>query len=153
MVNPSPNPSNPSPPTTISKKKKKRTPKKKVVKPLPKVIRDKIPMCCALRAFSKLKCGNAKRLKDQYNDMSTFYHGKKPNQPSQIALLCNASYSYRALFDTTMSVATKKSDDMDSISTSILKKSLTRDNHRDYHSGTDISSLDLEKKKNELHLN
>ena len=108
MVSPLPPPSQPSAPTQITrKKKKKRAAKKKVVKPLPKLIRDEIRMCCALRAFSTLKCGNAKRLKDQYNDMASFYHGKKPNNPSQISLLCNASYSYQALFDSTVSVECK----------------------------------------------
>ena len=150
MVSPPPSPSNPSTPIPTTKKKKKRAAKKKVVKPLPKLIRDEIRMCCALRAFSTLKCGNAKRLKDQYVDMASFYHGKKPNNPSQISLLCNASYSYRALFDTTISVATKKTDDSTSISVSTLKKSLTRDNYRDYYSGTDINVFDLEKKIGQL---
>ena len=103
-------------------------------------------MCCALNGFSTLKCGNTKQMKDQHVDMSSFYHGVKPNYPSQISLLCNASYSYRALFDSTFSVATQKSDDSTSTSISTLKKSLTRDKYRDYYSGTDINVDDMEKK-------
>ena len=85
-------------------------------------------------------------LKDQYKTIVTFYHGRKPTHPSQIKLLCSASYTYRRLFDTTSSVATKKNDNPSSVSSITLKTELSRDKNRIYHSETDINSLDLEKK-------
>ena len=66
----------------------KRT-KKKVVKPLPKKIRDELILCCALKGYNTLAVGKSKRLKDQYKTMATFYHGRQPNHPSQIKLLCS----------------------------------------------------------------
>ena len=86
MVTLSSPPSKPSTPYTSSKKKKKRAIKKKVVQPLPKLIRDEIRLCCALRAFSTLKCGNTKRLKDQYDDMANFITVKSQANPAK--LLC-----------------------------------------------------------------
>ena len=85
-----------------------KRPKKKVAKALPKKIRDELILCCALRGYNTLALGNGKRIKDQYKEMATFYHGRSPNHPSQIKLLCSASYTYRRLFDTTSSIATKK---------------------------------------------
>eukprot|EP00548_Thalassiothrix_antarctica_P015743 CAMPEP_0194166986 /NCGR_PEP_ID=MMETSP0154-20130528/2433_1 /TAXON_ID=1049557 /ORGANISM="Thalassiothrix antarctica, Strain L6-D1" /LENGTH=427 /DNA_ID=CAMNT_0038877803 /DNA_START=367 /DNA_END=1647 /DNA_ORIENTATION=- len=78
--------------------------------------------------------------------MATFYHGREPNHPSQIKLLCSASYTYRRLFDTTSSIATKKTDTTSSVSSITLKTELSRDKNRIYHTEIDINSLDLEKK-------
>lgn len=74
--------------------------------------------------------------------MAVFYQGKKPNNPSQISMLCNASYTYQVLFDTSVSMDTKKTDNVNTLLVSTLKKSLTKD----YYSGTDINVLDLEEK-------
>lgn len=57
-------------------------------------------------------------------------------------MLCNASYTYQVLFDTSVSMDTKKTDNVNTLLVSTLKKSLTKD----YYSGTDINVLDLEEK-------
>ena len=102
----------------------KRT-KKKVVKPLPKKIRNELTLCCALKGYNTLAICKSQRLKDQYKTMATFYHGRQPNHPSQIKLLCAASYTYRRLFNTTTSIALKKIDTTSSISPITLKTELT----------------------------
>ena len=84
--------------------------KQKKVPPLPKCIRDELRMCCALKAYSHIKCGGGKNQKTQWFEMERFYHGSPPNHPSQISLLALASYSYRHLYDTYTKVSTNKSD-------------------------------------------
>ena len=86
--------------------------KKKAPRPLPKAIRDELRMTCVLKGYSAIKCGGGKTLSRQYSDIAKIFHGKQPNHPSQISLLCNASYSYRALFDTLYHLSTKKDDDV-----------------------------------------
>ena len=130
----------------MAKTKQTKKVKKKVVKPLPKKIRDELILSCALKGYSSLAIGKSIRLKDQYKIMSKFYHGRHPDNPSQIKLLCDASYTYRRLFETTTTMATRKSDNPSSISSQTLKRKITRDNNRTYKNGIDINSLDLEKK-------
>ena len=61
-------------------------------------------MTCALKEYNSLKGGKARRLPDQYNFLSKFYHGKAPTRPSQIKLLAEASLNYRAIYTATMKV-------------------------------------------------
>ena len=49
--------------------------KKKVVKPLPKKIRNELMLCCAMKAYDTLAVGKPKRVNDQRKAMSTFFHG------------------------------------------------------------------------------
>ena len=125
--------------------KSKRT-KKKIAKPLPKKIRDELILSCVLKCYSTLSIGKSKRLKDQYKTMITFYHERPPNHPSQIKLLCDASYIYRRLFSTSTSIATQKTDTTSSVSFITLKTEFTQDKNRIYNSAIDLNSLDAEKK-------
>merc|ERR1719246_340874 len=88
---------------------------------VPKGIRDELRMACALKAFSKIKCGEGKRISQQQAEMEMFYHGRPPNHPSQIKLLAEASYSYRDLYDVDTTIALKKSDNQNSTTHYTLK--------------------------------
>ena len=103
-------------------------------------------MTCALKGFSKMKCGKSKKLKSQYEEMSKFYHGDEPNRPSQIKLLANAHINYRDLYDEVIVKCKNKQDTMADIITYRLKKVITQDLSRDYYSNRDIRVEDLEKK-------
>ena len=96
--------------------------KQNKVPPLTKCIRDELIMCCALKAYSRIKCGGGKNQKTQWFEMERFYHGSPPNHPGLISLLSLASYSYRHLYDTYTKVSTNKSDKK----TSIVKHKLKR---------------------------
>ena len=85
---------------------------KKVARPLPKIIHDKLRMACILKSYSAINCGGENTLSKQHSDLSKFYNGEKPNHPSQIALLCNASYTYMDMYDTIYHVATKKNNNV-----------------------------------------
>ena len=124
----------------------KRKVKTKKPNPLPKNIRDEIRMSCVLKGFSKMKCGQAKRLVDQYDEMQQFYHGYEPSHPSQIKLLSEAHINYRDMYDEITVPSIQKSDNINSTHKYRLKKILTQDLSRDYYSGHDIRSDDLEKK-------
>ena len=66
--------------------------KQKKVPPLPKCIRDELRMCCALKAYSHIKCGGGKNQKTQWFEMEQCYHESPPNYPSQVSLLALASF-------------------------------------------------------------
>lgn len=72
----------------------RKCPKKQVVISLPKKICNDIILPCALKFDSTLSRGKSKRLKDQYKTIPKFYHRRPSNDPSQIKLLCDASYTY-----------------------------------------------------------
>ena len=113
---------------------------------LPKLIRDELRMSCVLKGFSKMKCGQAKRLSDQYVEMQGFYHGIEPSHPSQIKLLSDNHINYRDMYDEITVTSTHKSDNINSTHKYRLKKLLTQDLSRNYYSGHDIRSDDLDYK-------
>ena len=130
----------------MSSSSPKKKGKRKKATPLPKYIRDELRMTCALHGYSAMKCGGGKKLVTQYDEMNTFYHGKEPTHPSQIRLLSSASSPYCLLFDQSTSIATKKRDDMASISQYALKQIVSLDASRTFYCGEDIRVDDLEKK-------
>ena len=103
---------------------RKKTKKGKTL-PLPKSIRDKLRMTCALRGYSDMKCGKSKKLNDQYDDMYTFFHGKPPDHPSQIHLLANANIIYKDLYESVDGTSTKKSNEQKDVTTYYLKTNLS----------------------------
>ena len=103
-------------------------------------------MYCALRGFSKLKSSSGKKIGTQQKEMETFYHGKVPNYPSKIGLLCNTSYSYISLYDEVKTTSAKKTDTIESVIKYKFKDQLSVEKHYIYYSSIDISTLDLEKK-------
>ena len=86
------------------------------------------------------------KLKDQYSTMNLFFRGKEPTHPSQIAMLANAVAPYDLLYDKKLSTATRKKDNVDSISRYELKDSVTFDSSRSYISREDVTYHDLDKK-------
>ena len=70
-----------------------------VIKPLPKQVRDKIRMTCALKGYLVVKTGKQMRLPDQYAAMNKFYHGKISTHPAQIKLLAEGHVNYSALYN------------------------------------------------------
>ena len=88
--------------------KMKKKGKKKVIKPLPRYIRGKLRMACAMRGFSDLKSGKPRRLNNQYSYMARFFHGSPPNYPSQIKLLSEGCSLYRSLLEEEIVKNTKK---------------------------------------------
>ena len=128
----------------ITSKKKKSSPKK--VLPLPKLIRNELRTTCAMRALDDIKSRSKKKLNDQHNHVSRFYHGRPPDFPSQIALLCDGKVAYSQLYEEVEVPVLKKNVKKGSERRLRLKKMLSRDASRDYYSGVDIRSDDLEKK-------
>ena len=126
----------------MSGKKKKS----KKALPLPKNIRDELRLTIALKGYSKIKCGGGKTLAKQEAELYKFYHGKQPNNPPQVLLLAEGSYSYRMLYDTETRNVTKKSDSEKTLYKYYLKDALTLDPARKYLAGYDITQIDLEKK-------
>ena len=88
-----------------------------------------------------------KKLKDQYNTMKLFSHGKELTHPSQIVMIANAVAPYNLPYNKIMSTATRKKDNMETISHYELKDSVTFDSSRSYISGEDITFHDLEKNR------
>ena len=119
--------------------------KKVKVSPLPKNVREKLRMACALRAYSSLKRGGGKKLRDQQESMVNFFHGQSKTHPSQIILLAEASYSYKDIFDLSVNPPTKKNKTKEDVRVHTLKKSISWDDSRDYICGYDIRVQDLEK--------
>ena len=124
--------------------------KESVVKPLPRYIRDELRMTCALKGYSKLKTGKAKRLPDQHLAMHKFYHGQTPSHPPQIKLLADAHVNYSELYDEEeVHIKTKKKTkkvNKSSITRMKLKNRVSNDAHVSYYSGIDIRFSDLERK-------
>ena len=133
---------------SIKQKSKKArsptTPKKWI--PLPKSIRQELRTTCAMRGYSDMKCGNKKRLADQYKHMSQFYHGRPPNYPSQIELLSEGRVAYCDLYEEVDVSISRKKDDGNVVTKLRLKEVLSCDSSRVYYSGVDIRVVDLEKK-------
>ena len=103
-------------------------------------------MTCALKGYSKIKCGKGKKLKRQEMELERFFHGEEPDYPSQISLLANASYSYRELYDGSTVVSTNKNDSREDITANTLKDCYTAGSNIKFRSGIDITSLDLERR-------
>ena len=131
---------------TKRKKKGKKGTKKVVAAKLPKHVRDELQMSWALKGYSIIKCGKCTQLRRQEMELERFYHGHEPNYPSQIVLLANASYSYRELYDGSTLVSTNKDNSLYGIIAKTLKDCYTRGSNVKFHSGIDITSLDLEKR-------
>ena len=93
---------------------------------------DELRMTVALQGFSHLIQGKGRTMKSQYDQMFIFYHGQKPNRPSQIKLLCDGAASYRDIYDSTQSVVTSESTDQSSKSIITLKTTLTLDLNINY---------------------
>jgi len=113
---------------------------------LPKIIRDELRMTVALQGYSHLIQGKGRTIKSQYDQMFIFYHGQKPNRPSQIKLLCDGAASYRDMYESSQSAVTSKSPDLSSTSILTLKSSLTLDLNVNYRCGQEIVLSDLERK-------
>ena len=124
----------------------KKKSKKQQIGPLPNHIWNELKMTCTLKGSSDMKCGTAKRFADQYSFLTRFYHGHAPNYPSQIKLLAEGKHVYRVLYDEVEVTTTKKKDNINNIKRLKLKNNITHDSHRDYYSGTNILSEELEKK-------
>ena len=124
--------------------KRKKT---KVRKPLllPKDIRNELRMTCAIKGYSEMKSGKPRNTSQQRIRIAEFYHGKPPNRPSQIKLLAEAHLNYRDLYDEISSTAISKNSDESTITKYKLKSKLSLDISRQYISGYDINSNDLEK--------
>ena len=117
---------------------------------LPKIIRDELRMCVALRGYSAIREGEGKTLQQQYVCMEDFYHGKPGHSPSQIMMMAEGELNYADLYKSTIkTITSKKSQSKTKKNTAIkyyLKESLSRDDSRRYYQGTDITVRDLEKK-------
>ena len=114
---------------------------------LPKNIRDELRTTAAMYCYSILRQGRGKTKAEICNAMSDLFHGKE-STPSHIKMLANASYSFKAIYDTTTESIVDKastSNSSASIQKHTLKTSLTLDESRLYVSGIDITALDLEK--------
>ena len=117
---------------------------------LPKVIRDELRMCVALRGYSTIRSGEGKTLDEQYRLMEEFYHGKKNSSPSQIEMLVEGQLHYAGLYEkkplriTSKKHRTKKNKE--NTDQYYLKDSLSRDKSRKYIQKVDITVKDLEKK-------
>ena len=129
-----------------NKRKSRQSSSPKKSTRLPKHIRNELRMTCAMRGFSKLKTGSKKHLKDQRDTMFKFYHGRPPNHPSQIKLLSEGRLAYSELYDEVLIPSTNKNESSEPVKRLRLKHILTRDDTRNYYSGTDIRANDLEKK-------
>ena len=123
--------------------------KQKLTK-LPKVIRDELRMCVALRGYSTIRSGEGKTLDEQYKLMQEFYHGKGNRSPSQIEMLVEGQLHYAGLYEKKSVRITskkhrskKKKENTDQY---YLKDSLSRDKSRKYIQKMDITVKDLEKK-------
>ena len=99
----------------------KKKSKKQKIGPMPNIIRNELKMTCALKGFSDMKCGTAKRIAYQYSFSSRFYHGHATNYPSQIKLLAEGKHVYRALYDEVEVTTTKKKDNINRIKRLKLK--------------------------------
>ena len=113
---------------------------------LPPMIRRELRTACAMRGLSKLKSGNKKKYKDQYEYMTRFFHGRPPNNPSQIKLLAEGRLAYSDLYEEVDYTAKKKDANASTVKKLRLKHTITRDSTRNYYSGIDITDIDLEKK-------
>ena len=126
-----------------TKKKRKTSPTKKY-KPLPRAIRNELRTACAMKGHSKMKSGKKMRLSEQWDFMGKFFHGRPPNYPSQIEMLAEGRVGYADLFEEVEVPATKKKDDINTVTRLRLKQIITNDERRVYYSGTDIRPDDLE---------
>ena len=113
---------------------------------LPPMICRELRTACAMRGLSKLKSGNKKKYKDQYEYMTRFFHGRPPNNPSQIKLLAEGRLAYSDLYEEVDYTAKKKDANASTVKKLRLKHTITRDSTRNYYSGIDITDIDLEKK-------
>lgn len=112
---------------------------------LPNHVWDELCITCALKGYSNMKCGKGGKLKRQNVELEHFYHGQTPNYPNQIALLANASYSYRELYDGSTIVSIDKDDNsMQDAHTNALKDCYTRGSNVKFCTGIDINSVDVE---------
>lgn len=111
---------------------------------LPKVISDELRMSCALKVFLYITFSKGKTVAMQQSTIAKFYHGHPPHCPSQINLLASASYSYRGLYESDTTIATKK-DSINTVTQSVLKSSVILEYNHIFRSGIDITSIDLEK--------
>ena len=125
---------------------KKKISRNKKPPPLPKSIRDELRMTCALKGYSDIKCGKSRKMAEEYERLSQFFHGKLPNHPPQIKLLAEANLNYRELHDEKNLTVTNKNDNVNTLKRYTLKTTLTRDMGRIYHSSVDITHHDLEKR-------
>ena len=117
---------------------------------LPKVIRDELRMCVALRGYSTIRSGEGKTLDEQYRLMEEFYHGKKNSSPSQIEMLVEGQLHYAGLYEKkSVRITSKKhrsKKHKENTDQYYLKDSLSRDKSRKYIQKVDINVKDLEKK-------
>ena len=76
------------------------SPRQKKARPnLPKHIRDKLHMTCALRVYDHLKKYEPKTLAHQAREVFDFFHGKEPSHPSQTLLLSKGMGVYSSLYE------------------------------------------------------
>ena len=127
-----------------TKKKRKTSATKK--KSLPRGIRNELRTACAMKGHSKMKSSRKMQLNEQWDFMGKYFHGRPPNYPSQIEMLVEGRAGYADLFEEVEVPATKKKDDINTVTRLRLKQIITNDERRVYYSGTDIRLEDLEKK-------
>lgn len=76
---------------------------------------------CFLKGYLHIKCGKGKKIMRQEIELESFCHSHPPNYPSQIALITDALYSYRELYDEFTTISTNKDNNMQDISENTLK--------------------------------
>ena len=122
------------------------TKKKVAIKPLPKSIRDELRMTAAMRCYSMLQQGRTKKVKELQSDIADLFHGNPTASiPSQVQLLCNASFTNKSIYLEEVVVSTNKNSSKSDVTMKVLRPLLSKDNTRKYFFGKDILTLDLEK--------
>ena len=119
--------------------------------PLPKIVRDELRMCTALRGYSQIRLGEGKTLVQQHNAMETFFHGREGSAPSQIQMLAEGTSVYKDLYQIKAQsmIVSKKTTTKNKkkvYTRRHLKQKFSRDENRLYYIGSDITHSDLEKK-------
>ena len=124
--------------------------KNSLVRPLPNFVRDELRMTCALKAYSLIKTGKARRLPDQHTAMLKFFHGQPQSHPPQIKLLAEGHVNYSALYEEEDVIVKSKKKSNRATKTPIirikLKDIISNNPHASYYSGTGIRFSNLEGK-------
>ena len=100
-----------------TKKRKVLKRNEKKIIPLPKDIRDQLRMACAIRGYSIIKFGSAKKDHEAiYMEMEEFHHGKEPPLVLSKFDYCQRGLpSYSLLYDSIDLKTTSKNNDSDSL--------------------------------------
>ena len=114
-------------------------------KPVPVAVITEIKTALALRGYSQLTTQDRMSIRQQYQFMATFYHGKNPTHPSQVDLLEKGAGVYRQMYDLQPIAVTNK-DYQGKPYLLVMKDELFVEPSTKYVAGLDIKSSELEKK-------